>query len=54
MLTVSAEVQGIFSVLVLGAGTDYALLVVSRYREELRENADGAMRAACGTRSARS
>ena len=34
VLTVSAEVQGIFSVLVLGAGTDYALLVVSRYREE--------------------
>jgi RND superfamily putative drug exporter len=34
VLTVSAEVQGIFSVLVLGAGTDYALLVVARYRED--------------------
>ncbi|GAB3816887.1 MMPL family transporter [Tessaracoccus terricola] len=31
---------GIVSVLVFGAGTNYALLMVSRYREELRHEAD--------------
>lgn len=39
---------GILSVLVFGAGTNYALLLISRYRDELRGTADrfAAMRAA--------
>jgi RND superfamily putative drug exporter len=35
-VTVDASTSGIVSVLVFGAGTNYALLLVSRYREELR------------------
>ncbi|MFV0451554.1 MAG: MMPL family transporter, partial [Propioniciclava sp.] len=34
-LSVSGQSQGILSILVVGAATDYALLIVSRYREEL-------------------
>lgn len=39
-LTVDASTSGITSVLVFGAGTNYALLLVSRYREELRRSRD--------------
>jgi putative drug exporter of the RND superfamily len=39
-LTVNAQSAGILLVLVMGAGTDYALLIVARYREELRRHED--------------
>ncbi|WP_436701615.1 MMPL family transporter [Nocardioides sp. BYT-33-1] len=39
-LTVNGQTQFILTVLVIGAGTDYALLLVARYREELRRHQD--------------
>lgn len=36
IIKLNGQSQGILSVLVLGAATDYALLLISRYREELR------------------
>lgn len=39
-ITLDGSVTGILSVLVFGAGTNYALLLISRYREELLLNED--------------
>ncbi|GAA2119382.1 MMPL family transporter [Nocardioides bigeumensis] len=39
-LTVNGQSYAILTILVIGAGTDYALLLVARYREELRRHED--------------
>ena len=39
-VTVTGQTSSILTVLVFGAGTDYALLIVARYREELRRQED--------------
>ncbi|MFF9689975.1 MMPL family transporter [Streptomyces sp. NPDC014623] len=48
VLRVDGQVQGILSILVIGAATDYALLLTARFREELGRQPDRwtAMRAA--------
>ncbi|MEY4682969.1 MAG: hypothetical protein RL534_388, partial [Actinomycetota bacterium] len=38
VLTLDGQSQGILSVLVIGAATDYALLLIARYREELHHH----------------
>ncbi|MFJ8826583.1 MMPL family transporter [Streptomyces sp. NPDC102467] len=48
VVRVDGQVQGILSILVIGAATDYALLLTARFREELATGTDrfAAMRAA--------
>ncbi|MER6444355.1 MMPL family transporter [Streptomyces venezuelae] len=48
LVRVDGQVQGILSILVIGAATDYALLLTARFREELGHTEDryAAMRAA--------
>ena len=46
-LVVNDQSQYILSILVIGAGTDYALLLVARYREELRRHEDRHEAMAC-------
>ncbi len=48
VLTISGQSQGILFILAVGAATDYSLLIVARFREELRdrESKYDAMRAA--------
>jgi putative drug exporter of the RND superfamily len=50
-VTINGQSSSILSVLVLGAGTDYALLLIARYREELRkqDSRERAMRVALRT-----
>ncbi|MBH1980208.1 MMPL family transporter [Candidatus Saccharibacteria bacterium] len=38
IVTINGQVQGILFILVIGAATDYALLYVARYREELEHH----------------
>jgi putative drug exporter of the RND superfamily len=48
VITLNGQSQGIMFILVVGAATDYALLLVARFREELRDRGSrfAAMRAA--------
>jgi RND superfamily putative drug exporter len=51
-VTINSQSSSIMSVLVLGAGTDYALLIVARYREELHHRLDRHEAMAAAMRSA--
>ena len=51
-LTLDASVTGILSVLVIGAGINYALLLISRYREELLIETDRRVALATAWRAA--
>ncbi len=50
--TINGQSSSITSILVLGAGTDYALLLVARYREELKVHEDRHEAMALALRSA--
>jgi RND superfamily putative drug exporter len=50
-LTVNAQSNGILTVLVIGAGTDYALLVTARQRERLRAGDDPVVAARAAVRA---
>jgi RND superfamily putative drug exporter len=51
-VTINGQSSSIMSILVLGAGTDYALLIVARYREELHHTLDRHEAMAAAMRSA--
>jgi RND superfamily putative drug exporter len=51
-VTVTGQTSAILTVLVFGAGTDYALLIVARYREELRREEDKHVAVATAMRTA--
>src|SRR5690606_23015800 len=50
VVQVDGQVQGILSILVIGAATDYALLLAARFREELAARGDRAAAAAAAVR----
>ncbi|MFC9125557.1 MMPL family transporter [Streptomyces sp. NPDC057099] len=50
VVRVDGQVQGILSILVIGAATDYALLLAARFREELAVSGDRAMAARAAVR----
>ncbi|MFK0258891.1 MMPL family transporter [Streptomyces sp. NPDC090445] len=50
LVRVDGQVQGILSILVIGAATDYALLLAARFREELAARGDRITAAAAAVR----
>ncbi|WP_448317291.1 MMPL family transporter [Streptomyces sp. CO7] len=50
VVRVDGQVQGILSILVIGAATDYALLLTARFREELSHSGDKVAAALAATR----
>lgn len=45
IVTLNGQVQGILFILVIGAATDYSLLYIARYREELRDRPSSSLAA---------